>query len=108
MEFHSPGILVGTVILGSIVEKDCVPYPVLSSEVIFLPCLIPCFIHSVVRGMQIVAMPMDPELASGTVNGKASKILLKLGEGEIDTSAVKALAKFEEQMEENKHPYINY
>ena len=57
--------------------------------------------------MQIVAMPMDAELASGRVNGKASK-LLKLGEGEVDTSAVKALAKFEEQMEENKRPYINY
>ena len=65
------------------------------------------FIHAVVQGMQIVAMPMDPELTSGTVNGKASK-LLKLGEGEVDTSAVKALAKFEEQMEENKRPYINY
>ena len=59
------------------------------------------------QGMQIAAMPMDPELASGKANGRASK-LLKLGEGEVDTSAIEALAKFEEQMGKSKRPYIDY
>lgn len=57
--------------------------------------------------MQIAAMPMDPERASGKANGKASK-LLKLGEGEMSASAIEALAKFEEQMGKNKRPSINY
>ena len=57
--------------------------------------------------MQIATMPMDPELTSGKANGKASK-LLKLGEGEVNTSAVETLAKFEEEMGKNNHPYINY
>lgn len=35
--------------------------------ILFLPCLIPCFIrliHSVVRGMQIAIVPLDSEGAS--------------------------------------------
>ncbi|TRZ07598.1 hypothetical protein HGM15179_019507 [Zosterops borbonicus] len=43
--------------------------------IIFLPCLIPCFIrliHSVVQGMQIATLPMDPEAAKG---GTVSKIM---------------------------------
>lgn len=43
---------------------------------LFLPCLIPCFIrliHSVVRGMQIAVMPIDPEHASE--NSKVSKVM---------------------------------
>ncbi|KAF4804397.1 hypothetical protein TURU_008470 [Turdus rufiventris] len=55
----------------------------------------------------IAAMPVDPEFASRRVNGKASKIM-KLRKGEVDTRAVEALAKFEEQIEKNKLPYIDY
>ena len=59
------------------------------------------------QGIQIASMPMDPELASGKANGKASK-LLKLGEGEVCASAIEALAKFEQQMGKSKRPYIDY
>lgn len=46
--------------------------------VIFLPCLIPCLIHlihSVVQGMQIAALPTDPELAGKGQFSKVSRIM---------------------------------
>lgn len=64
--------------------------------ILFLPCLIPCFIrliHSVVQGMQIAIVPMDSEGASG---GNASKIMW-LGEGKYASNAAEALAKSENQ-----------
>ncbi|RMC05418.1 hypothetical protein DUI87_18609 [Hirundo rustica rustica] len=51
---------------------------------VFLPCLIPCLIrliHTVVQGMQIAALPMDPELASGGLaKEKATSKIMNLTE----------------------------
>lgn len=47
-----------------------------TASLIFLPCLIPCFIRlitSIVQGMQVVAMPTDPKLA---MSGTAQKIMV--------------------------------
>ncbi|TRZ06339.1 hypothetical protein HGM15179_020768 [Zosterops borbonicus] len=63
--------------------------------IIFLPCLIPCFIrliHSVVQGMQIASLPLDPEAAQGKTVSK----LINLEEGEGNGRAVAALRRFEE------------
>uniref|UniRef100_A0A8C0VC15 Uncharacterized protein n=1 Tax=Cyanistes caeruleus TaxID=156563 RepID=A0A8C0VC15_CYACU len=67
--------------------------------VIFLTCLIPCLIrliHSVVQGMQIASLPIDPEKAQGNT-ALLSKIM-KLEEEKENRNAVKALREFE-----NKH-----
>lgn len=69
--------------------------------VIFLPCLIPFFIrliHSVVQGMQIAAMPIDPKHASE--NNKLSKIL-NLREGEQENKAAEVLAELEKQIKDD-------
>lgn len=47
-----------------------------TAGLIFLPCLIPCFIRlitSVVQGMQVVTMPVDPKLATSEM---AQKIMV--------------------------------
>ncbi|RMC12192.1 hypothetical protein DUI87_11328 [Hirundo rustica rustica] len=60
-------------------------------------------IHLVVQGMQIAALPTDPELATEKFGQipKVSKIM-KLEEGEDKSKAVEVLAKFEEQIKEEK------
>ncbi|KAF4796226.1 hypothetical protein TURU_086110 [Turdus rufiventris] len=60
--------------------------------------------HSVVQGMQTAAMPMDPELASRLGGNRTSKIM-KLGEKEVKTNAVEALAKFEEKIKRDNFTY---
>ncbi|TRZ09400.1 hypothetical protein HGM15179_017707 [Zosterops borbonicus] len=58
--------------------------------IIFLPCLIPCFIrliHSVVQGMQIASLPIDPEAAQGKTVSK----LMKLEEDKGNGTAAAAL-----------------
>ncbi|XP_023784292.1 endogenous retrovirus group 3 member 1 Env polyprotein-like [Cyanistes caeruleus] len=67
--------------------------------IIFLPCLIPCFIRliqSVVQGMQIAALPIDPEKAQGKPTSLSK--LMKLEEEKENKNAIKALKNFE-----NKH-----
>ncbi|RMC20063.1 hypothetical protein DUI87_00909 [Hirundo rustica rustica] len=69
---------------------------------VFLPCLIPCLIrliHTVVQGMQIAALPMDPELASGGLaKGKATSKIMNLTEER--STAAQVLEKFEAQIQE--------
>ncbi|RMC21778.1 hypothetical protein DUI87_02647 [Hirundo rustica rustica] len=72
--------------------------------VIFLPCLIPCFIrliHTVVQGMQIAALPTDPELASGGF-GKNSKISKIMKLNEERSRAAEVLTKFEARVQEEE------
>lgn len=59
-------------------------------------------IHSVVQGMQIAAMPMDPGLATRGLgkNNKISKIM-ELKE-EATSKAAEVLIKFEKQIKEEK------
>lgn len=67
--------------------------------IVFLPCLIPCLIrliHSVVQGMQIAALPIDPEKTQDKT-ALLSK-LMKLEEEKESEHAQKALEEFE-----NKH-----
>ncbi|RMB92844.1 hypothetical protein DUI87_30738 [Hirundo rustica rustica] len=69
---------------------------------VFLPCLIPCLIrliHTVVQGMQIAALPMDPELASGGLaKNKATSKIMNLTEEK--STAAQVLEKFEAQIQE--------
>ncbi|RMB94278.1 hypothetical protein DUI87_29085 [Hirundo rustica rustica] len=69
---------------------------------VFLPCLIPCLIrliHTVVQGMQIAALPMDPELASGGLaKEKATSKIMNLTE-ERSSTAAQVLEKFEAQIQ---------
>uniref|UniRef100_A0A674H2S3 Envelope glycoprotein n=1 Tax=Taeniopygia guttata TaxID=59729 RepID=A0A674H2S3_TAEGU len=77
--------------------------------VIFLPCLIPCFIrliHSVVQGMQIAALPTDPEAALGKTN-QVPKIMT-LGEEIPHSRAAEALAKFERRIKNKEQNYTVY
>lgn len=67
------------------------------ARILFLPCLIPCFIrliHSVVQGMQIAIVPVDPELASGSNTLK----IMSLGEKKYASNAAEILAKFKKQV----------
>ncbi|RMC16605.1 hypothetical protein DUI87_06542 [Hirundo rustica rustica] len=68
---------------------------------VFLPCLIPCLIrliHTVVQGMQIAALPMDPELASGGLaKEKATSKIMNLTEER--STAAQVLEKFEAQIQ---------
>ncbi|RMC05500.1 hypothetical protein DUI87_18693 [Hirundo rustica rustica] len=69
--------------------------------VIFLPCLTPCFvhlIHKVVQGMQIAALPTDPELASGGF-GKNSKVSKVMKLNEERSRAAEVLARFEARVQ---------
>ncbi|RMB89521.1 hypothetical protein DUI87_34095 [Hirundo rustica rustica] len=69
---------------------------------VFLPCLIPCLIrliHTVVQGMQIAVLPMDPELASGGLaKNKATSKIMNLTEEK--STAAQVLEKFEAQIQE--------
>ncbi|RMC20156.1 hypothetical protein DUI87_01002 [Hirundo rustica rustica] len=69
---------------------------------IFLPCLIPLFIrliHTVVQGMQIASLPIDPELASGGLNkNNAVPKIMKLNEEK--SRAAEVLARFEARVQE--------
>lgn len=71
--------------------------------------MVPCFIrliHSVVQGMQVAAMPTEPECATGKMN-KVSKIM-KLGEENPHHRAADALAKFEKQIKGEGNVYKLY
>lgn len=63
-------------------------------------------IHSVVQGMQVAAMPTDPECATGKIN-QVSKIM-RLGEENPHTRAAEALAKFEGHVKEEGNTYRFY
>lgn len=74
--------------------------------IIFVPCLIPCFIrliHSVVQSMQVAAMPIDPELATRRT-GHPTNIskIMELREEKEHSRAAEALIKFEEQIKTNE------
>lgn len=63
---------------------------------LFLPCMIPCFIrliHSVVQGMQMSAIPLDPETAT---KGKThSLMILKTNTFPVLSAAQKAVVQLE-------------
>ena len=66
------------------------------AALMFIPCMIPCFIrliHSVVQGMQISAIPMDPELARG---GEVHPLMIvKIKKTEHPNPIQQTLARFE-------------
>lgn len=61
------------------------------------------------QGMQIAVLPIDPEHAPEKLNQipKVSK-RMKLAEGEVNSKAPEALAKFEEQIKEDGIVYRIY
>ncbi|CAM9829403.1 unnamed protein product, partial [Bubo scandiacus] len=69
---------------------------------IFTPCMIPCFIrliHSVVKGMQIATIPVDPEKVGGGTTH--SLMILKLKKEDKPNLIQQTLARFENQAQIN-------
>lgn len=79
------------------------------ARILFLPCLLPCFIkliYSVVQGMQVAAMPTDPECTTGKLN-QVSKIT-KLEEENPHSRTTDPLARFKEQIKGEGDVYKLY
>lgn len=73
----------------------------------FLPCLIPCLIQliaSIVQGMQIVSIPMDPKRASQN-NAERIMVLKRVYKGEDLMEEAKLIFKRNERIKRIKREY---